>query len=104
MSGDADKSAGISRRRALAEEIFEGRFRAVATTPVEDRDPGFNSPLWPLGAGRLAAGAAQGPLEERRAAARDLGVLALAWLEAIDRELPAERGAGGEQDPAGDLA
>lgn len=93
MSDRSRKSAGISPRRALLEEVLEERSRVVAALPIDRQDPGPRSPLWMLGAGRCAGRAQLG----ERQGALDLAVMALAWLEAFG--LPADLGAGGEDDP-----
>ena len=83
MSEAAGKSAGISPRRALHEEVLEERSKAVAGLPINDQDPGSDSLLWTIGAYRLAK--PRGPSTRRRAVLQ-LCVMALAWLEAIDAE------------------
>lgn len=94
------KSAGITPRRALLEEVLEERSKAVATLPVIEEDPPWSSLAWPMGIMRLATASRKDPAFLREHV-RNVAVVALAWLEAIDRELPADRGAGRQQDPVG---
>lgn len=91
MSELNDQSAGISPRRALLEEVLEERSKVVAGLPIDEQDPGSGSPLWPLGAARLANGATfhMRSLVERRVHVLALCVMALAWLERVDEELRA---------------
>lgn len=98
MSDRSDKSAGISPRRALLEEVLRERSKVVAGLPVDLQDPRPSSVLWPLGAGRLAARG-----RHDRHAVLELAVLALAWLERHDLDAEpegvSERAGVGEQEP-----
>jgi len=87
---DSVKSSGISRRRMLLEEVLAERSKAVATLPLLEDEPAAASPLWRAGIARLAAARLGGPLPRRRVVARNIAVVALAWLEAIDAELDLE--------------
>jgi hypothetical protein len=101
VSDETGKSDAISDeapgpRRRLVEEVLEARSRVVAHLEPLDDDPPASSWQWPVGIARLAARAHGRSIENRRAIARDVAVVALAWLERIDEELGPERGAGGE--------
>lgn len=85
---DPVKSDGISARRRLLEEVLEERSKAVATLPILDEEPGGGSFAWDAGIARLMVPPRPGrSLLERRVLARNVAVVALAWMEAIDREL-----------------
>ena len=99
MADASHKSAGISPRRALLEELLEERSKAVAALPVDEQEPPSSAALWPLGIGRMTGKVRWG--YDRRRAALELAVVAFAWLEQIDAELQAEAPGGvlrGEQE------
>jgi hypothetical protein len=95
VSGARVKSDGISPRRRLLEEVLRERSKVVAGLPIENQDPPAESLLWPLGLMRVTTAG------DHRQRALEAAVIALAWLEACERDLPAERGAVREDDPVG---
>lgn len=93
----------ISPRRRLLEEVLVERSKVVAALPAElEHDPPGASMQWPTGVIRLLWRVPRALLGRRRVALK-IAVVAVAWLEAIDRdlELPAEGGVGGQKDPVG---
>lgn len=95
--GDVDQSAGIAPRRRLIEELLAERSKVVALMPTWDTEPPASSSLWTLGVVRMAGRVNMSrDRQRRRRAALELGVVVLAWLEAIDRELPAQPRVGGQ--------
>lgn len=94
MNGPSHKSAGISPRRALIEEVLEERSRVVAGLPVDVQDPPASSVLWSFGAVRLAVVARSNSGALRRRAIVELAVVALAWLERFDADAQTQPGRG----------
>jgi glutathione S-transferase len=92
---DTISGGDLPPRRRLLEEILEARSRVVARLEPLDDDPPASSWQWPVGLARLAARArARQSLAGKRATALDCAVVSLAWLERIDEDLRAQRGAG----------